>query len=47
MDEVDSRFEYYQRTVDERDESLLKLSIVLIDFKDNAKEPLFYTGFPN
>lgn len=50
MDEIDHLFEYYQRVVEERDELLLKLSTVLIDFnyfKDNDKTTRFFTGFTN
>lgn len=50
MNDIDLLFEHYQRTVDERDELLLKLSSVVIDFnyfKDNDKRTLFFTGFPN
>ncbi len=50
MDDIDSLFEHYQRTVHERDELLVKLSTVLIDFnyfKDNDMKTRFFTGFPN
>lgn len=50
MSDIDLLFEYYQTTVDERDELLVRLSAVLIDFnyfKDNDKKTLFFTGFPN
>lgn len=50
MNDIDILFEYYQTTVDERDELLLKLSTVLINFKyfeNNDKKTRFFTGFPN
>lgn len=50
MNDIDLLFEYYQRTVDERDELLLKLSTALIDlkyFKDNDKKTRFFTGLTN
>lgn len=50
MNDIDLLFQYYQTTVDERDELLLKLSTVLIDFnyfKDSDKKTRFFTGFPN
>lgn len=48
--DIDLLFEYYQKTVDERDELLAKLSNSVIDFnffKDNDKKTRFYTGLPN
>lgn len=50
MNDIDLLFQYYQETVDERDELLLKLSTLVIDFnyfKDNDKKTRFFTGFPN
>lgn len=50
MEDIDSIFKYYQEAVNERDELLLKLSTLRIDFnyfKDSDKKTRFFTGFPN
>lgn len=50
MDDIDHLFRTYQSTIEERDELLLKLSTVLIEFnffKENDKKTRFFTGFTN
>lgn len=48
-DDIDFLFQYYQESVEERKNLLLRISTLVIDyefFKENDKKVLFYTGLP-
>lgn len=49
LTDIDLLFQYYQQSVEERNELLLRISTLIIDvdfFKGNDKKALFYTGLP-
>lgn len=48
-DDINTLFQYYQESVDERKKLLLRISTLVIDYeflKGNDKKVLFYTGLP-